>query len=1229
MADNVAQITVSVKNLTAEQFAAISNSLKQLEGQAASTGQKTAEGLAKTTAGAKDAKESVGGLFSTFEQGANGPVQTLRGQLAGLVDQELNKAATSMGMTKSEALGLAVGLGVTVGAVVAVGAALVSATNATVEIGGGLHRMSQMTGISVEGLSKLRYASTVLGEDLTSVGGAMFQLQRRMSSNPPEFQAGLKAIGVSLDQLQALSPDQQLIAISDAMRQAGSQTEIAAAAFGLFGRQGRELLPMLLEDLHELTDESDRVGSTWTRGQADMAESVEHAEGRIKAAWERLKVKAGETILPSLAAMLQAATGTVNPNEKSAGIAAALTQGSLGADDAFFNAFKAQLLKSLTTGGPKGNVGGSLGQTPVPIPDTEKAIQAIRAFDTELSEKLEPTVRAAALTIFGRGGSLSDALEALRVGGFAPSQRALGDLYDGFKKTQDASKKAADEAAAAAKRQADAVALIEGARKGLTDAEREQVDADHAAGVSAGEIAVAHNLNRIAVEQETKAYDAQVKMEQAFVAASVKATAQLIEESNARSEKAAEANDRLFEIQAEYDGKARELWLSGTALQLQQLQIQEDAEIARIQDVKDADVAAKAAAIERVRNYFDQQRQIILAGYGDWIGYFSQLESAAQTLASSQNATLAGIGTAFVTITSGFKVALQSSVKIEADFKALKNPLVDADKAAIQFGLDIAAAAANAAAAFGQISDSSSRASNTLNGAMAGVQAGSAFGPWGMLVGGIAGGLYGLFHSALDEIKATQQEMDAFISSQGGVDKLTASVEKFGLTMDYVNQMISTKPGITMMTQELTEDQKIMDAAVASGKGFADMVAGWATPLTDASTKLADLRSQLAKVTSAVDYAAISKQITDLQASLASGGADSQAEFSRLMDEAQASIAAMLQTGSTLTDVFTTMGPAFKTLVDMQGAYNFALDTGDKKLLDFYAAVTKNADVVQYLSGLAGFITGIGGSMTITSAMEQDWGAQLQGVMTKLTGGGTSRDDALLMMQGALQAAWEQSTKQLLPLEGPLKDLVDEALKQGIIGENQRSVAEQQLDALVDIKNAVIGLVQEWRQMHGGGSGPGGEGGGGSSSVGNPNAFASGSVTTIDTYRLGLGDTFGMTSSTTPWGSGYSGLGSMAGFNNIDYQSIVAHKNQFAEGSDGFRDFGRGTPAVLHGVEAVMRPMDLANILRSASGASAGGVGGSADRLLRPLILMVNEHELGRVIVDLGATELQALRLRN
>lgn len=43
-------------------------------------------------------------------------------------------------------------------------------------------------------------------------------------------------------------------------------------------------------------------------------------------------------------------------------------------------------------------------------------------------------------------------------------------------------------------------------------------------------------------------------------------------------------------------------------------------------------------------------------------------------------------------------------------------------------------------------------------------------------------------------------------------------------------------------------------------------------------------------------------------------------------------------------------------------------------------------------------------------------------------------------------------------------------------------------------------------------------------------------------------------------------------------------RNSFAEGTGGFRDFGSGTPAMLHGTEAVVRPIDLSRMLRGGGG---------------------------------------------
>jgi len=48
-------------------------------------------------------------------------------------------------------------------------------------------------------------------------------------------------------------------------------------------------------------------------------------------------------------------------------------------------------------------------------------------------------------------------------------------------------------------------------------------------------------------------------------------------------------------------------------------------------------------------------------------------------------------------------------------------------------------------------------------------------------------------------------------------------------------------------------------------------------------------------------------------------------------------------------------------------------------------------------------------------------------------------------------------------------------------------------------------------------------------------------------------------------------------------------ENSFADGSNGFRDFGGGTPAMLHGTEAVVRPMDLERFADRIASRMGGG----------------------------------------
>jgi hypothetical protein len=73
---------------------------------------------------------------------------------------------------------------------------------------------------------------------------------------------------------------------------------------------------------------------------------------------------------------------------------------------------------------------------------------------------------------------------------------------------------------------------------------------------------------------------------------------------------------------------------------------------------------------------------------------------------------------------------------------------------------------------------------------------------------------------------------------------------------------------------------------------------------------------------------------------------------------------------------------------------------------------------------------------------------------------GTARADVLPAMQKDLQTIWELQQQNGQALDSYTQGLVDEAVKQGIVGETHKTVSQQMLDALQSIAKAADALVQ-------------------------------------------------------------------------------------------------------------------------------------------------------------------------
>jgi hypothetical protein len=212
-------------------------------------------------------------------------------------------AVQSLGSSISKELLPALGpAGLAIGAVAAVTtgviAELVHLGTEAEAVGGQIGKMSTMFNIPVEAVSDMRFAVKAAGGDFDTFGDSMFTFQKRIEDNGDAVGKGLSKIGLSLDSIKQLRPDEQFLAISNAVRASGSEVNKSAVAFEIFGKQGRDILPLLMKPLSDLTEESEKLGATWSGADVAAARAFRAEVTKMGAETEEAWTVLGRTVAP-------------------------------------------------------------------------------------------------------------------------------------------------------------------------------------------------------------------------------------------------------------------------------------------------------------------------------------------------------------------------------------------------------------------------------------------------------------------------------------------------------------------------------------------------------------------------------------------------------------------------------------------------------------------------------------------------------------------------------------------------------------------------------------------------------------------------------------------------------------------------------------------------------------------------------------------------------------------
>jgi hypothetical protein len=200
------------------------------------------------------------------------------------------------------------------GALVGAGAVLApisASVKAFADAGGALDDMAQRTGASVEALSGLGYAAKMSGSSIEDVEKGIRTMQKGLIAGDESF-AGL---GLSIEALRSMSPDEQFKAIADKLASIDDPAERASKAMEIFGKSGADLVPLLsggAKGIEALTSEAAKNGAVMSGEQAEAAAKLGDAIDMVGVSFGGLVNTIGAQVAPLFTTLLQIVTQSIN-----------------------------------------------------------------------------------------------------------------------------------------------------------------------------------------------------------------------------------------------------------------------------------------------------------------------------------------------------------------------------------------------------------------------------------------------------------------------------------------------------------------------------------------------------------------------------------------------------------------------------------------------------------------------------------------------------------------------------------------------------------------------------------------------------------------------------------------------------------------------------------------------------------------------------------------------------
>ena len=436
------------------------------------------------------------------------------------------------------------------------------------------------------------------------------------------------------------------------------------------------------------------------------------------------------------------------------------------------------------------------------------------------------------------------------------------------------------------------------------------------------------------------------------------------------------------------------------------------------------------------------------------------------TLDGSAGQLVSGIGRviqAFADWDQASKTAAATGKEIQASFAGVAAGIVDGVSAIIQ-----------------ATEGGGNAALNTMSGAMAGLSAGlnpqlmAVTQGWSAAIGLAAGAMVGLTRSMQDGTAAiedykqavalarefTADLSDAFLDGADAADLIRVGVDNTSRSIAAIDQVYedlgilgSGESVIDALNRAVREGpeavQRILDNINALMDKHAQIMQNWAEGVATFTAGLTERIDGFARSMEGVT------EVTE----------ETQASFTLLTEYVTNAFAIILtQSGSAIQALSAIQGP-LDQLIELQQRLGLEGTETFQHLADVSAVIKANQDIFDSIAGLQQMMQGLAQATILTSEDMQRFGRDAAALFGELITRGVDANTAMALMQPTLQALWEHQQKFGDITDEATLALLAQAEAAGMVGEEQKSINAQILDAVLGVKAGIEGVEAAIRRL--------------------------------------------------------------------------------------------------------------------------------------------------------------------